>query len=159
MRGNSLFPFFKSTIYLNNISLFYCFFLVFLFFLIYYSIGLLILVSWFKLRVWPVNSDFLSFLVESPLQFYLSIFGWFGTRLHNYFLFDFYDVILVSLSRSRVWQVNSGWISYFFCLLFNNFFLFHPLTLDWFGDELHNFFICFLWSYLGHMKRVASLAC
>jgi len=60
------------------------------------------------------------------------------------------------------WSHDSGCEFYalakmtrFFFSFFDSFlFQFHPSTLGWLGIGIYNFFICFLWIYLGLLTRV-----
>jgi hypothetical protein len=53
-----------------------------------------------------------------------STLGLLGIKIHNFFQFIFYEIILVSLSKSRVWRVNLVDSSFFFLFLINFFFSF-----------------------------------
>jgi len=94
-----------------------------------------ILISWSGSQVWDVSSSwhrssfFMSFLVDFFPQFHHSILGWSRIRLHSFYRFTFYEMIMISLPGSRVWRVSPDWFRSFFFLF--NFILQHWLRLLW----------------------------
>jgi hypothetical protein len=61
-------------------------------------------------------------------QFHHSILSWLGIRLHGFFSFAFYEIILISWLKSHVKQVYSS----FFFIFFN-----------WYFFTISSFSICF----------------
>jgi hypothetical protein len=120
-------------------------FLRFIFFFQFHHsiLGFLISVSWLRLWILRVNFVFyvlfqvdiflnfiLQYLVDLELDFIIYLF-----------IYSFYKVIPVLLSRSWNWRVNLGWLEFFF--------LFHPSKLGLLipvhelGYELTRFFCSF----------------
>lgn len=87
-----------------------------------------ILISWSGSHVWDVSSSwhqssfFMSFLVEFFPQFHHSILGWSKIRLHSFYRFTFYEMILISLPGSRVWRVSPDWFSSLFFVFWISYF-------------------------------------
>jgi hypothetical protein len=92
-------------------------------------------VLWLGLRIRQIDLDFfVPFLLE-----FSSILNWLRIKLYNLFQFILYKVVLVLLTRSQVWSVNSSGCFMFFFLI--DFILnFHPLILGWLKIEFHNLF-------------------
>ena len=112
------------------------------------------------MRVWQVDlSFFFLFLINFFSQIHHLILGWLRIRLHDFFPFVFYKVILISWRKLQVWPVNSSRLELFLYHFFNQIFFLILYFQHWIDWEL-SFIIYFNLLFIGlfdHIIRVTGL--
>jgi hypothetical protein len=94
-------------------------------------------------------------------NFILHYLGWLRIMLHNLFRFNFYEVILVSWTESRIDELNYVDLDIFFVFLLIFFFnCILQLKLDWLRIEFYNLFLFVLfWVILISWFSFGRLTC
>ena len=94
---------------------------------VYWEINFIICFNLLSMRLsWSYNLDygfcrltqltwvFYPFFYWFFFNFIFQHLSWLGINFHNLFWFVFYEVVTVSWLKLKVWQVNQGWLRFFF---------------------------------------------